>query len=97
VKKLMFATTVAVISLTGLAGVASAQEYPPDTTVAQAPPTTRVVVPTTLVAAEPPAPPQLPATGSDVSDVVRVGALLAVGGLVFVGPARRRSQQPDPS
>ena len=96
-KKLLFATTVTIVSLTGLAGAVSAQEYPPDTTVAQAPPTTRVVVPTTLVAAEPPAPPQLPATGSDVSDVVRVGALLAVGGLVFVGLARRRSQQPSAS
>jgi uncharacterized protein (TIGR03382 family) len=28
---------------------------------------------------------------------VRVGALLAVGGLVFVGLARRRSQQPSAS
>jgi LPXTG-motif cell wall-anchored protein len=85
VKKLVFAVTVAVTSLTGVAGVVSAQEYPPDTTAAQAPP------PTTQVAAQPPTV-GLPATGSDVSDVLRIGALLATGGLIFVGLARRRSQ-----
>jgi LPXTG-motif cell wall-anchored protein len=89
VKKLVFAITVAGTSFTGLAGVASAQEYPPDTTVAVAPPTTQV-------AAQPPTV-GLPATGSDVSDVLRIGALLATGGLIFVGIARRRSHNSSAS
>ena len=85
-KKFVFALTVAVTGLIG-AGAASAQEYPPDTTVAQEPPVTT----TTLAPVQDPPVPQLPATGSDVSDVLRIGALLATGGLVFVGLARRRA------
>ena len=63
--------------------------YPiPTTTVAQLPPPTTTTPPTTTQ--PPPQQQPLPATGSNVSNVLRGGALLVVGGLVAVGFARRR-------
>ena len=57
----------------------------PPTTVAVAPPTTTTTVPVTVPAG------QLPRTGSGVSPILGIGALLFVGGGIVVVASRRRT------
>jgi LPXTG-motif cell wall-anchored protein len=66
--------------------------YPPTTPVASiAPPTTT----TTLAPLAPPT--SLPKTGSGVSSILSIGALLVLGGGLVVVAARRRSTSTSPA
>lgn len=82
-RKMLIATSAAVLSVVGFSGVASAYPVP--------------TPPTTIVAVQPPitTEPKLPVTGGNIDDSLVLGASVAAlgAGLILVTRRRRRPAQ----